>query len=138
MRSSRIETALLLFAGLVGIGVGLSVLFFPHDLYRQSGIELWSNSSLMSEVRAPGGSILIASLFCLMGVFSSRWREPSLQLATLMYLSYAGARIVSLVLDGIPSTSLQAALGTELLIGALCAAALVARSRHVRGKATSA
>lgn len=125
MNISLIQRLALLTAGMTGLAVGITVLLFPEQLYAQSGVILTENSSLMSEVRAPAGSIIAASILWLLALRKETFVRPALGLAVLMYLSYASARLVSITLDGLPSASLLSALGVELGVGLFCLYSLV-------------
>ena len=110
-------------SGLLLLAIGVGVLLAPHAFFATNGIELGTDPTQLSEVRAPGGLLLACAAFILIGAVRTGLRRSALALAALVFLSYGGARLVSLVLDGTPSTSLMAAGVVELILGALCAAA---------------
>ena len=119
MVNAKVVTVFLVFAGLVGLYVGGSLLFFPAELQAQSGIILGDNASHYSETRAPGAAIFSATIFILIGITRIEWRRFSLLLVALFFLSYGLGRLLSLVLDGMPAAGLFYAMIGELVVGAI-------------------
>lgn len=119
MNNSKIVTGFLVFAGLVGLYVGGSLVFFPAELQAQSDIIIGNNPSHFSETRAPGTAILSASLLIIIGIFRKSWRYISILLVALFFLSYGIGRLLSLILDGMPAQGLFHAMIGELLIGTI-------------------
>lgn len=124
MHRSRLLRALLAVSGLVAIGVGGTILLAPAAFHATNGIDLGENVSLRSEVRAPGGALLAAGGVILFGAFLPGLTFSSAVVAVVLYLSYGGARLLSMALDGMPAPGLVAAAGLELLLGLACAGAL--------------
>lgn len=125
MPNSIALKSLLIIAGLIGAIVGASILFAPIQFHATSGIVLDSNASMMSEVRAPGGALLVGALIVLAGAFVKRLTFIATVLTALLYLSYGLARVFSIIIDGLPDTALLAATGIELIIGSLAGVALI-------------
>lgn len=112
----------LTLSGALSLAIGLSVLVIPHAFFASNHIALGSDPNLMSEIRAPGGLLLAAGLIMLWGVISKRNRQIALQTAIVVFGMYGISRLLSLILDGIPSTALIIALAIELI---LCSVAIV-------------
>jgi len=110
----------LALSGVIGVGIGLSALFWPRAFYASSGTILGDDISLMSEIRAPAMVLVLFGLVMLAAVAIPKIREVALWAAALMYLSYGMGRVVSVALDGVPHVNILAALGLELVIGLLC------------------
>lgn len=108
---------LLVIAGSIGICIGGAQLLIPVTFESFAGINLGENSSLFSEIRAAGGALLIAGIVILSGVFISGMTYISIVLSTLFYLSYGLSRVLSMIIDGIPSESLVIATVAEIIIG---------------------
>jgi len=117
--------SILLIAGLIGAVVGSAILISPVAFHGTTGIELGSNPSLMSEVRAPGGGLLAIGLLIMAGAFVSRLTFTALVVAALVYVSYGASRIFSMAVDGMPHSTLVIVAGLEIVIGVLCIRALV-------------
>lgn len=124
MNNSKIIKVLLVLAGIIGIYVGGSLLFFPAELQAQSNIII-NKPSQFSEARAPGAAIFSASFIILLGVFREGWRYIALVIATMFFLSYGLGRMLSLILDGRPAQGLFIAMILELFVGLLTLLALI-------------
>lgn len=112
-------------SGVLLLAIGAGVLFTPHAFFATNGIDLGTEPTHLSEVRAPGGLLFAGAVVILLGAVRAGLRRRALALSALVYLSYGGARLLSFALDGAPSTSLVAAGALELVLGALCSIALV-------------
>lgn len=117
--------ALLVVSGALLIVIGGAVLFEPHAFFASNGASLDGAPSLMSEVRAPGGLLLVSGVFVLWGGLRTSASWLGLLLSALVYGTYGVSRLVSIALDGMPSPSLLAAAGVELLLGLLALVVLL-------------
>jgi len=117
---SIIVRSLLSISGLIATGVGAATLFAPEQFHAMSGISLEDSASLMSEIRAPGGLLLVSGLLIALGAFVSRVMFSALALSALIYLSYGVSRLWSMIVDGMPANALIQAAGLELFIGTAC------------------
>ncbi len=117
MRDSKVLKTILIVAGVVGIIVGGANLFVPVAFNASSGIDLGDNISLINEMRASGGGLLLSSVVILMGVFVSRLAFTSTLLATMLYLGYGFSRVLSMVVDGMPSDDLVSVAIFEIFVG---------------------
>ena len=111
-----IRIALFLF-GSIAIGIGGALLFFPIPFQASAGIILDENIGLLSEMRAYGSLILSSGIIILSGAFTNRLLSLSIGLSCLFYLSIAVSRIISMVMDGIPTQTLVSATIAETMIG---------------------
>lgn len=111
---------LLTISGLILVAVGAGILFWPHGFYLSNGILLGNEPSLLSEVRAGGGLLFGCGIIILFSVFRSLLRRQALGLSALIFIAYGLTRLASIVIDGVPSTSLIVSTGIELLVGVLC------------------
>ncbi len=120
MKQSTATKLLLTMAGLAACTIGLALLLWPVTFERSAGIYLDPNNvNLLSELRAPGGLIFTVGTLILSGLLFSKMRWFALQLTTLFYLSYGVSRLIAILLDGLPSNSLLAAMAIELLFGSI-------------------
>lgn len=103
-------------AGAVAGFIGAAILAAPQAFFAGNGVELNANPSLMSEVRAPGGLLLIAGVYLLHQAFVSRHLRLALIIGASVFGAYGMARLLSFALDGVPSTSLIVATVVELAI----------------------
>ena len=125
MNSPIFTKIVLTLAGLIALAVGVGIVFFAAAFHGTSGIVLDGNLNLTNEMRAAGGPILVGGLLMLAGAFARELSSFATGFATIMYLSYGFARIVSFVIDGIPSRELVQIAALEIIVGLVCGAALV-------------
>jgi multisubunit Na+/H+ antiporter MnhC subunit len=134
MSLTRFQKITLGIAGVTALSIGSLILATPHAFFASYGIALEDNPSLMSELRAPGAGIATLGAIMLAGVVRSAWSQVALVAALTVYLAFPVGRLVSLAVDGIPSTGVLGALGVEVAIAALCLVAFV-RGGQSTGKA---
>ncbi len=128
MKSSFGLKTLLILAGLIGIGIGGAILFEPVAFHATSGITVPASESLLSELRAAGGALFAIGFVVVLGAFVSRLTFTALTFATVLYLSYGASRVMGMLLDGLPSSTLIAVTVFELGVGLLCTIALIKHS----------
>ena len=121
---------LLVLSGLLAMTIGSSLLFVPAQFHATNGIQLDANPSLLSEVRAPGGALLVFGAMMLAGAFVRSFALASTAIGATVYLAYGGARLLSMAFDGLPGAGIVAATAIELVMGAICALALARASRR--------
>ena len=85
---SRLGTATLALAGIIGIAVGAAALFAPDAFFASNGIQLGANASLRSELRSAGGANLGMGVLMLAGAFARPLRLLSALLVATFYLAY--------------------------------------------------
>ena len=117
MKTSLATRIFLVISGITVIGIGGALLFAPAAFQASVGINLGDNVNLLSETRAPGGALFAAGMLIISGAFTQRIVHTALVISSLIYLSYAVSRILSMVVDGIPHNTLVAATGYEIVIG---------------------
>lgn len=110
----------LAFSGLVAVAIAATILAAPQAFYGSYGIEVVGNATLVNELKAPAGTLLIAGLLMFAGVFRASFAVVSLATATAVYLSYGLSRVLSIVVDGIPHSGIVSAAGIEIVIGVIC------------------
>ena len=115
----------LLMAGMVAIGMAVTILFAPGGFYAAYGIELAGNTNLTNELKAPAGVLLVAGLLMLAGVFRAHLITMSLTAAAAIYLPYGLSRLLSFAVDGMPNSALVGAAIFEIAVGAVCLLALI-------------
>ena len=125
MKPTKKHRVLLLVSGLLAIVIGAALLFRPAQFHASNGILIGTDASLLSEIRAPGGGLLVLGLMILFGAFVTAWALASTTIAAAVYLAYGASRLVSIGLDGIPGPGILAATAVELLLGVICTIAVV-------------
>ena len=125
--SSR-HRILLAFGGVLAAGIGVGLLFAPAAFHGANGIEIGTDINLLSEVRAPGGVLLVAGVAMLGGAFARRFATLATAIGAAMFLAYGLARLVAMSLDGIPGPGLVTATVIEWILGILFARTLITAS----------
>ena len=131
MKSTLGLKTLLFVTGFIGVGIGGAILFVPVAFHATSGIVVAEHAGLLSEMRAAGGVLFACGFLVLLGAFVRSLTFTALLLATVLYLSYGTSRLFSMLVDGMPSDSLVLVTGFELVVGTICALALV-RTKNAR------
>ena len=129
----------LVIAGLLLLAIGGAILLAPQAFHGSNGIILGDNPNLLSEIRAPGGLLAASAIIILAGAFRTKMRAPAVQLTTLVYGSFGLARIMSMALDGMPSSSIVGATSLELIVAFVGLVILRrARTQHDAGRSFEA
>ena len=129
MTTSLTQKIILLISGATAVGIGAAILAVPVAFHATNGIALGDNTSLLSEIRAPGGALLTMGLFMLAGLWRQRLAGFSLAVGAAVFLSYGLSRCIAIAVDGWPEHGLVAAAVIELVIGASCVFGLLGRRR---------
>lgn len=119
MEKSKLVKVLLVVSGITGIGIGGALLLVPVAFEASAGILIRQDINLLSELRAPGGTLLAAGILIMLGAFNTSMTFISILLSSLFYLSYGISRVFSMLVDGIPNESLVIAAIIEIVIGSL-------------------
>ena len=127
----RVTRTFLGLSGALAAAIGASVLFFPHSFFATNHILLGSDPNLLSEIRAPGGLLLAAGAIMIAGAMLKSLLRSALFAAAIVFSMYGVSRLVSIALDGVPSSSIIGALVIELVIG-MIASLLTARFAPTR------
>lgn len=131
MNTTLKHRALLATCAAVAATVGIAILVAPAAFHATNGIEFAATPSTLSEVRAPGGALVALAGLMLAGVFRPMFAATSTAVAAAVFLSYGVARLFAMAVDGIPADGLVAATLIELVLGGVCAVALLRRSSSV-------
>ena len=111
----------LALSGTIAALIGVSVLFIPHTFFATNHIMLGTDPNLMSEIRAPGGLLLATGVIMICGAIMQSVLRAALLTSAVVFSMYGVSRLVSLALDGMPSSSLMGALIIELVVGGIAA-----------------
>lgn len=132
LRGLLARKLVLLTGGLVATGIAVTILFAPDAFYATYDIELAGNTNLTNELKAPAGVLFVAGLLMLAGLFHAQLTSVSLTAATAIYLSYGLSRLVSIAMDGVPTSNLVGAAIFELALGGVCLFLLISgRNGHI-------
>lgn len=124
MKNIYVLNAVLFLSGVIAAGVGVGVLFVPHLFHGASGIVVPEDVNLLNEMRAPGGLLIAAGVFIIVGAFKSHLAPVAAVVSGVAFLSFGGSRLVSVMLDGMPNSAIIQIMVLELVIGVVCLVAL--------------
>lgn len=99
--------------------IGGALMVAPKTFLEMSDVIVDRDPGLMSEVTAPSGVLLVTGALMIFGAVKSRFAQLGLMIGAIVYASYGFGRVVSIVLHGMPSGSLVAAMIVELGLAAL-------------------
>ncbi|MBL4647897.1 MAG: DUF4345 domain-containing protein [Gammaproteobacteria bacterium] len=125
MKNSNVLKAILFVSGVIIIGIGAAILFTPVAFYAKDGIELGGNISLLNEIRASAGGLLAMGIWVMLGIFVRKLTFTSTLISIVIYLSYGLSRVLSMIIDGMPTGELVGAAAIEIIIGLVCVFALL-------------
>lgn len=131
MKRVLVSKIVLSLAAIIAMGIGVSLLFFPVEFEASAGVVLNDSSSLLSEIRAYGAMIFLGGLMMLAGVIYTKWTSLSLGLAAGLYLAIGMARLISFLMDGIPTENIVTSMLIEFLVGGVCL--ILFRKQAVKG-----
>ena len=117
MEKSKLVNIFLFLSGIIAIAIGGALLFIPEIFQESNGIMLNNDVNLLSEVRAPGGTLFAGGVIMILGIFNSNLRFTSVVLSSLIYFSYGISRLLGMMIDGIPNESLVTATVIEIIFG---------------------
>ena len=107
---------------LAGLDPAQSVTPVPHDaFFASNAVNLGTDPNLLSEVRAPGGLLLDSGIVMICGAIMKSLLRAALLTGVVVFSMYGVSRLVSILLDGMPSSSLIGALMIELIVGGIAA-----------------
>lgn len=102
--------------------IGGALMFSPKTFLAMSHVIVERDPSLMSELAAPSGLLLISGALMIFGAIKFQYASLALFIGALVYGSYGAGRLVSISLHGLPSESLITAMVIELAVAILLSA----------------
>lgn len=124
-------------AGITALAIGGLILAVPTAFYASYQIVLPADANLMSELRAPGAGLAVLGAIMLGGLFRAALAPVGLVAALTVYLGFPVGRLVSIAVDGMPSSSILGALAIEVAIALICLIAFRNRLTAPRSPASS-
>jgi len=117
MKESKVVKAYLIISGLLLSLIGGATLTMPVEMKSTAGIDIANNISLTNDVRAVSTLFLAIAVMTLAGAFVKRLTFTSVLGSTVLFTSLGLGRVLSILLDGMPSDGLIKATGLEMVLG---------------------
>ena len=117
MKNSNILKVYLFLSGLILSIIGTLTTFNPVNIKAEEGIEVAGNASAINDVRSFGMLLLATAILSIIGALNSSLRKPATISAFLLFLSLGMGRILSILMDGMPSDGIVKATGLEMILG---------------------
>lgn len=120
MKTSTLVKLTLFLSGTIATGVGAGILMVPHAFHGSAGLSLGDDVSMLNEIRASGGLVLVCGLFVFSGAIVPRLAFPATLMSVAVYLAYGLSRVFSMIVDGMPNNTMLQITAIELAVAALC------------------
>ena len=117
MNNSKILKIYLFVSGFILTAIGGLTAFNPVTIKANEGIQIAENASALSDVRSFGMLLVAMALFSFSGSIKSSLRKPATISSFLLFLSLGIGRLLSMLLDGMPSDGMVKATGLEIILG---------------------
>jgi len=127
MQLTRFQKITLGLGGVTALAIGAFITLAPHAFYASYGITLGDDPNLLSELRAPGAGLAGLGALMLAGIARATMAPIALTVALVVYLAFPAGRIISIALDGLPSSSVMGALAIEVVVAGLLLMAFKSR-----------
>lgn len=119
MKNSKVVKGILLVFGSMFLIAGAFALFSPMAFTARNGIDISGNISLFNDYRSMGGLLLGSALVILMGAFNQRMAYTSVVVTSVVGTTFSLARVLSIIMDGMPTETLVKATVVEVVLAAL-------------------
>ena len=127
---NRFQKIALGVAGVTSLSIGAFVLTSPHAFYASYDIALGADAGLLSELRAFGAGLGALGAVMLAGLFRPAFGQAAIVAAFTVFLAFPAGRLVGLLIDGMPSSGIVAALLFEIAVAAFCLFAFLPKSQR--------
>ncbi|MDA0688345.1 MAG: DUF4345 domain-containing protein [Proteobacteria bacterium] len=123
-RVSKLVRAQLHLNGWVAVLIGSFIVLDPAGMLASYGLQSELSAGLMSELRAPGGLLLVCGLAIVFCSSRPAMVHSGLLLSIMVYGAYGSVRLLAMLIDGLPPVEIQLAAAVEVGLCALSAASL--------------
>ncbi|CAM1342614.1 DUF4345 domain-containing protein [Tenacibaculum amylolyticum] len=117
MNSLKILKIYLIISGLLLSVIGTLTAFNPVKIKANEGIEIAGNASALNDVRAFGILLLAIAILSFSGAIKTAIRKTAAITLPLLFISLGIGRVISVVLDGMPSEGMVKATILEFVLG---------------------
>ncbi len=116
---------------ILGIGSAMFLLagsfatFNPIGYVARNGADIGGELTLINDYRGSGAILIGAAIIMLLGIIHERMRFTSSVVMSVLFTTFALGRIISIVIDGLPTENLIKATVVESVVGLIAIFALI-------------
>jgi len=110
--------------GWVAVLIGSFIIMDPASMLSSYGLQSELSAGLLSELRAPGGLLLVSGLVIVSCAARPSTVRSGLLLSIMLYGGYGSVRLLAMLLDGLPPVQIQLAAAIEVCLCVLSAGSL--------------
>ena len=110
--------------GWVAVLIGSFITLDPASMLAPYGLQSELSAGLLSELRAPGGLLVCSGLVIVSCAVRPGNAHNGLLLSIMVFGGYGAARLLAILIDGLPPTEIQLATAIEVVLCALSAVSL--------------
>ena len=129
---NRATKSVLVVAGIIACLVGAATMIVPVETEAGLGITIGHDVSLLNEMRSSGGGLMGAGIVIVAGALIAELTYAAALLGTLTYFGYGLARVLSMLIDGIPDPRLLLIVSIEIAVGSWCLSVLLKLQQKLR------
>ena len=108
----------------VAVLIGSIIMLDPVSLLAPYGLQADLSTGLLSELRAPGGLLLVSGLVIVFCASRPSTAHSGILLSIMVYGGYGSVRLLAMLLDGLPPAEIQLATAIEVGLCVLSAMSL--------------
>lgn len=117
MNSLKFLKIYLIISGLLLSVIGTLTAFNPVEIKANEGIEITGNASALNDVRAFGILLLAIAILSFSGAIKVTTKKTAAITVPLLFISLGIGRVISILLDGMPSDGMVKATILEFVLG---------------------
>lgn len=119
MKNSNLLKTFLVISGLLLTFIGGATLLIPATMKADAGIDISGNINMLNDTRAFSALLLFFAILIVSGAFVKKLTYTATVVSFLLFLSIGIGRLISILLDGMPSDGLTKATVLEFVLGIL-------------------
>lgn len=102
--------------GWIAALIGSFIVLDPVSMLSSYGLQNEISAGLMSELRAPGGLLLVCGLVIVSCSLRPAAIQNGLLLSAMVYGGYGSVRMLAMLIDGFPAMGIMLATAIELVL----------------------
>ncbi|WP_075342384.1 DUF4345 domain-containing protein [Tenacibaculum agarivorans] len=119
MNSLKFLKIYLFVSGLLLSIIGTLTAFNPVKIKANEGIEIAGNASALNDVRSFGILLIATAILAFSGALKTFFTKTASIAIPLLFIALGVGRIISIILDGMPSDGMAKATVLEIILGTI-------------------